>query len=228
MNKKLLPVIHFKDLKTTEYNVKMCIEAQCAGVFIINMDCESTKLNSALYLAKNMGGHNFFVGVNRLGVDNKALVYHISSDQLVDGYWVDNPGISSLGTKECTIDLAEICDRRKIMDPDFKFYGSVAFKTQKVDPNPVDAAILAKGLNWIPTTSGSATGVPADLEKIKSMKKGLGNYPLAIASGITPENVDLYLPYVDHFLVATGISKDFYNFDINKLNSLSTKINNYD
>ena len=39
------------------------------------------------------------------------------------------------------------------------------------------------------TTSGSGTGIAADVAKIHTMKKAIGSHPLAIASGITPENM---------------------------------------
>ena len=46
--------------------------------------------------------------------------------------------------------------------------------------------------------------------------------PLAIASGITPENVLEYVAYVDYFLVATGISRDFHHLDPEKMAALAT------
>lgn len=63
------------------------------------------------------------------------------------------------------------------------------------------------------TTSGPGTGYAADIEKIRRMKQALGNTPLAIASGITPENIVNYLPHADCFLVATEISRNFTELD---------------
>jgi predicted TIM-barrel enzyme len=45
------------------------------------------------------------------------------------------------------------------------------------------------------------------------MKKALGDCPLAIASGITPENVADYLEVADCFLVATGINASWTELD---------------
>ena len=45
------------------------------------------------------------------------------------------------------------------------------------------------------------------------MKQALGEFPLGIASGITPENVSEYLDIADCFLVATGISTSFTELD---------------
>lgn len=72
------------------------------------------------------------------------------------------------------------------------------------------------------TTSGSATGVAAQIQKIKDMRASCGDKAMALASGVTPENAPLYAPLIDAFLVATGISKpgDFYNLDPNRLRAL--------
>jgi predicted TIM-barrel enzyme len=70
------------------------------------------------------------------------------------------------------------------------------------------------------TTSGKGTGWAADIKKIQKMKQAMGDFPLAIASGVTPENVTTYLPVADCFLVATGISRNFYEFDLAKTRQL--------
>jgi hypothetical protein len=59
------------------------------------------------------------------------------------------------------------------------------------------------------TTSGPGTGLEAHRGKIATMKGAIGDFPLAIASGITPENANDYLDLADCFLVATGISDTF-------------------
>jgi predicted TIM-barrel enzyme len=68
---------------------------------------------------------------------------------------------------------------------------------------------------WIDvvTTSGPGTGKAAAPAKVRAMKEALGEHPLALASGVTPENVTDYLPWVDGFLVATGISYTFEDLD---------------
>ena len=44
------------------------------------------------------------------------------------------------------------------------------------------------------TTSGAATGEAAPIEKIETFRQGIGTGTLAVASGITPENVYDYAP----------------------------------
>src|SRR5262245_19066696 len=74
------------------------------------------------------------------------------------------------------------------------------------------------------TTSGPGTGHAADTNKIWRMKLALGDTPLAIASGITPENVGNYLPHADSFLVATGISHSFTELDPSRVRALIERV----
>jgi hypothetical protein len=76
--------------------------------------------------------------------------------------------------------------------------------------------------SWdVVTTSGVATGQEADDAKITDFRAGIGDRPLALASGVTPENALRYKD-VDAFLVATGINKpgDFYTIDPARLAAL--------
>ena len=84
------------------------------------------------------------------------------------------------------------------------------------------AARLAAKFTDVVTTSGSATGVAANVKKISDMREGCGSIAMALASGVTPENASQYATLVDAFLVATGISLpgDFYNLDPVRLTSL--------
>ena len=77
------------------------------------------------------------------------------------------------------------------------------------------------------TTSGIATGLAADVSKIEQMREGIGDHALAIASGITPENVFMYLPFCDCFLVATGISDSHTELNAGKVRSLAEQIHAY-
>jgi predicted TIM-barrel enzyme len=71
------------------------------------------------------------------------------------------------------------------------------------------------------TTSGPATGMEADDRKIGTFRNATGDAPLALASGVTPENAGRYAE-ADAFLVATGINHDgnFYDIDPARLRRL--------
>jgi predicted TIM-barrel enzyme len=111
------------------------------------------------------------------------------------------------------------------------YFGGVAFKKQR----PVAAAMHARSARLaapfmdVVTTSGIATGQEADLDKIATFRTALGGTPMALASGITPENAVHYCGQVDCFLVATGINLpgDFYNIDPARLEALLAVTRSY-
>ena len=74
-----------------------------------------------------------------------------------------------------------------------------------------DAARRAKPWMDVITSSGPGTGYAASVEKAKALRSGAGAHPLALASGVSPENVDGFLPYVDAFLVASEIETESYS-----------------
>lgn len=100
--------------------------------------------------------------------------------------------------------------------PQIRLFASVAFKYRPHEPDPPLAAKNALDCGFIPTTSGIATGVAADLGKIVAMSKAIGG-KLAIASGMTPENIGEYAPYLSDCLVSTGISLDDFRIDEDRL-----------
>jgi phosphoribosylanthranilate isomerase len=52
------------------------------------------------------------------------------------------------------------------------------------------------------------------------MRTGLGDAALALASGVTAENVGTYVPYVQAFLVGTGIEASFGVIDAARVTAL--------
>ena len=104
-----------------------------------------------------------------------------------------------------------------------KFFTGLAFKYSKYESATGEdlkrlCASIPTESNVIPTTSGSATGIAANLEKIKEIRKYLpSDKRLGIASGITLENVSSFLEVggVTDFLVATSLIKENnHGFDI--------------
>ena len=70
-------------------------------------------------------------------------------------------------------------------------------------------------------TSGPGTGHAADVQKVRDLRVGLGDrHAMALASGITPENVQIYVPYVQAFLVGTGIERQLGVLDPAKIEAL--------
>lgn len=204
---KVLPVIHALDVPQCMRNAELAFDAGADGVFLIHMDGMDEDLE---VIAVHLKGRwpERFVGVNFLSRNPLEALERCLKLEL-DATWTDKPGVTGNGVSP----LAQVVCARLMENPQHLFFGSVAFKYQAAEPLPVQAALNAKELGMVPTTSGEATGVAPAVDKLKAMRAGLGSSPLALASGLTPDNVTELGPYLSHLLVATGVSRDFHNFD---------------
>ncbi len=207
---KIYPVIHFANEALALLNAERAFDTGCAGVFLIHMEGQDSLLEPvALKIKAQWPGKA--VGINYLGMSAlEGLQRNLAAG--LDMTWTDDAGLHTAENLERAETLGALL--RKY--PEHEFFGAAAFKYQTPEPDPASAAQRGNALGMIATTSGAATGQAADLEKIRLMSKAVGG-KLAVASGITPENVASYRPYVSHILVATGVSSDFYELDAEKL-----------
>jgi hypothetical protein len=88
--------------------------------------------------------------------------------------------------------------------------GGIAFKYKNANPNDEELARQCEqAIKYVDvaTTSGDETGKPPTVEKLQKIKTLLrGETPLALASGVSKDNVVSFLPFVDIFLVASSIT----------------------
>lgn len=93
------------------------------------------------------------------------------------------------------------------------FFAGVAFKKQREVQPKYHNLVAQIGTHFMDVvcTSGVKTGSAADIDKIRKFRSGCGDKVLALASGVTPQNVLNYVPYVDCILVATGEFKKQYS-----------------
>lgn len=227
----VLPVIHVLDNKQAERNAKLAIDGGCLGIFLINHDFEYQRF---LPIIKHVRQKfpDLWIGVNFLAVTGKEAFPVLASLEKdgfrIDAYWADDARIDEHKPASIQPEAEEILRIKAECGWNGMYFGGTAFKKQR-DVSPDDyekSAAIACGFMDIVTTSGIATGHSADLGKIETFRRVCGDNPLALASGITPENVSQYLPNVDCVLVATGINikDDFYNIDPERLANLMQKI----
>lgn len=219
----VLPVIHVLDTERTVMNIKKLVLAGAQGCFLINHDFEPEQFLPIIRDTRKRFP-SLWIGVNFLAVTGKdafpvlAKLAEISCR--VDAYWADDACINEHGNN-CVAD--EIERARVNSGWDGLYFGGTAFKKQReVDPAHYgDAARQACLFMDVVTTSGVATGHEADLGKIETFRSAIGDKPLALASGIDPNNAHRYAG-VDCFMVATGINEagNFYDIDLNKLTKL--------
>lgn len=212
MMNTLLPVIHYANDSQAMTNAERAFDAGCDGVFLIHMAGENHLLGPVARLIKARWPDKL-VGVNYLGVAPEQAIAANIADGL-DMTWTDAQLTHSEGAPWAAADRAR---HAMASAPTHLLFAGVAFKHQKPEPAPELAAQKAVELGFIPTTSGVATGVAAEADAIAQLKAQMGVGPLAIASGITPENAAQFTPYLTHILVATGVSSSFYFFDFEKL-----------
>ncbi|MFK7746580.1 MAG: adenine phosphoribosyltransferase [Roseobacter sp.] len=226
----MLPVIHVLDADRTARNVKHVVEAGAQGCFLINHDFPKEQLLPILHQTR-VAFPSLWMGVNFLAVTGRdafPVLGDLARDGCqVDAYWADDARIDEAGD---TTEPDEIAAMRTQSGWRGMYFGGTAFKKQRpVDPaRYTDAARAATGYMDVITTSGIATGQEADLSKISDFRAGIGDRPLALASGITPDNAQDYRD-VDCFMVATGINEpdNFYDIDpvrLQKLMQLSRAI----
>jgi hypothetical protein len=223
-NKKVvLPVIHVQDLKQANLNVAIAREVGADGVFLINHEI-SCKVLLDIYQMVAGSYPDFWIGINLLGMGPFRVFDMIYGKGLrIQGIWTDNARIDESPEEEYQDEPERVSRYFPLDSWPGLYFGGVAFKYQRKVFDVWKAAKIAACYMDVVTTSGPATGEAPEIEKIRLMKQAIGEKPLAIASGITPDNVGDYLE-ADCFLVATGISKDFCTLDEIKARSLIEKV----
>jgi hypothetical protein len=224
----LLPVVHCVDKAQVRSAVQVALENGADGLWFINQG--GMPVVDVAKTAARAAAEAPFVGVNLLGHPHEAVLEYIERYRHVGkigGAWTDDarmhpddyPLADRMGWQWKSY-------RRDIRLPDVLHFGGVAFKYQRDVPPEMWEEAAKLGATWLDvvTTSGPATGEAAPAEKLVAMRAGVGDRALALASGVTPENVSLFLPHVDAYLVASGIEERFGVFDPGKVKALADQI----
>lgn len=219
---KILPVIHYLNFDLALGQVDLARSCGADGVFLIGHHHADDEVAHAAVEAKKRYP-DFPVGINLLFSD-PYFACVVAKNAGLDMVWADDMGVSS----EATLPRANQLSEFARANPAISLFASVAFKYQKHEPDPALAATNATALGFIPTTSGPGTGKAASVEKIAMMGAATASQ-LALASGVTPENVSTFAPHVSHILVATGICANEYEIDPERLKLLvdNARIANY-
>lgn len=220
----VLPVIHVLDSGQVSENIRILVGEGASGCFLINHDFG---VDAFLPIVRETRSAwpSIWMGVNFLAVTGRDAFPVLGELEKtgcpVDAYWADNARIDETGRDPS--EARQIAVVRETSGWPGLYFGGTAFKKQRpVEPaHWQDAAREAAPFMDVVTTSGVATGEEADLQKVREFRAGVGDAPLALASGVTPENARRYAD-VDAFLVATGINRpgDFYNIDPARLAQL--------
>ncbi len=197
----LFVVIHVDDAPQARAQAAIAFEQGADGIFLIN-HVQSFHDLLEVYRAVRQDYPRRWIGINCFDLDAKEVFRAVGAS--VDGIWTDNAGIEEERPVQRYAD-AVLRIRREAGWPGL-YFGGVAFKYQREVTDLENPARIAAWYMDVVTTSGPGTGAR-----------------LAIASGITPENVNQFAG-AHYFLVATGISRDFSHLDPGRVRALVERL----
>ncbi|MCK9272536.1 hypothetical protein M0P65_03245 [Candidatus Gracilibacteria bacterium] len=216
----VLAVIHADTLEQTISNVKIAVENNLSGVFLINHRINWMELVEIfgktreefekIWMGINLLGHNLYGTINEVGLMQMRGCR-------VDGIWVDNPEIKGINPGYDNQDI--IKKRINYLGWKGLYFGGVAFKYQPEVENLELACAQGQKYLDVTTTSGPGTGEAVNIEKLKKIREFSGDHPIAVASGTNDKNIIDSSEFADIFLVSTHLNKqgDFLNLDPEKV-----------
>ena len=227
----LLPVIHPIGWEPALDAVRIAVNAGVPGVFLINQGLAAEDVLRLVLEVRRLHPA-LWVGVNLLGYSPvQALEAALDAcEGRIDGLWTDNAGIDErLPPDSQDAGRAFVAARQRLQWTGL-YFGGVAFKYQRPvakDHLPAAAHAAAPYLDLL-CTSGPGTGMEAEHDKISTLHRAASpTLPLALASGVTPDNVASYLPFVHAFLVGTGLEHSLGILDPLKVAALQRSISTY-
>lgn len=206
-----LPVIHPVSESIALSSIQTAVEAEADGIWLINqMGMRSPDELLAFIPQVHRFFPNLWIGVNLLGTPPDKMIGCIK-DLPVGGIWSDNAKIDEYNDEQP--DGIAFREAREKWGWKGLYFGGVAFKYQSEVPDHLLPVAARKAAPWMDviTSSGPKTGVAAPVEKAIALREGAGDHPIALSSGVSPENIDGFLPYVDAYLVASAIETEEYS-----------------
>jgi len=207
---KVFPVVHIRQPELAIKQAQLALELGADGVYLIDHSADTVALFDT-FNGVSQDNPKAYIGVNLLGFRPLAACNIIEKEfqngklrRIPDGLWADN-ALDENSHGETKIYKQNTEDLRGM-----RYLGGVAFKyTPDFTDDPERAyqkVVQARDRVDIVITSGEKTGIAPSVAKIKSMKQAVGaTGTLAVASGISLENLGEYAGIVDEVLVASSV-----------------------
>lgn len=207
-------------------DLRASIQAGADAIVYINEETSYQDLETALTAARK-SHPDFPMGVNYLGDPDEPYGYR-GSFELAKKFqleitWTDFSGVDLIQERK-QVNLQDIEKLR----PSETFYCSgVQFKYSTLlqpEKNLETSALQAMG--WVDgiNLSGPKTGIPCPSENAQRVRQAVGDYPIGVASGVSIENVEELLPFVDYYLVASSIQTKEHCLIEDRIRELAHKI----
>lgn len=224
----LVVALHARDLKHALEWTKIAIDNGAHGVALVSHFVgPEYGAYIACVIKERYPYHKVIANIRQRETLNTFKIMKWSH---IDGIRVDQAMIKWIDEIEGKENSAEEVLQRQQENWEEKLYfGGLDFKHQKhLTPEEYPFAVQqAKKYLDVITTSWPATGKSADVEKVRKIKELSGDHPVGLASGVTPENIHEYISNTEISIVATGISKNYYDLDPDKVRQLAKIIEWY-
>lgn len=211
----LLAVVHAETADQVLRNADIALSGGADGIFLINHAISDQNLVACYHAARRRFG-DAWIGLSFMRLSATDSVRLVPQD--ASGLWVSDAGVEESGPQPP--DVPALSARRGAAGWSGLYFGGVAFKHQRPVTDPAAAAQAAVPFVDVITTSGAATGSAPSAAKIAALRAAIGGHPLAIASGVSPENAHEYLGLVDCILAASSISASESELDPRRLAAL--------
>lgn len=193
-----IPVIHHHTPEAALESIRVAHRAGADGVCLIDQGIEWRPLMRSLWALRSEFP-SLPIGVNILAGQRHAAGHPIGVHRSFD--WTDHR-------------------TRFAHVQGVPWFGGVAFKTEAPVPEAEYVIHAGEALDagcTVLVTSGAATGVAAPADKVRAMRQAVDHAAgergtqgiLGLASGVTVDNAATFAPWVDVWLVATGIERSF-------------------
>ena len=217
MATKIYPVVHINSPKQGVEQAELALNCGADGVYLIDHHQNQQQDIISVFNALTDNNPNTYIGVNFLYEPSALQSFMLIDKAVKDGYMKRLP--NGLWVDDASKSLNEIWEYRKsdLALSTVRYLGGVAFKyTKDYTENPLIAATEARYLGKyvdVIVTSGPGTSKSPSVRKIAAMKQEadfLGK-PLAVASGVSAENLHEYDGNIDEVLVSSSVETTPYS-----------------
>ena len=231
---KVFPVVHINTPETAVAEGQTAFDLGADGVYLIDHSGSQESVFETLDKLRAERPESY-VGINLLGHTALDVVQLLERrartgvGEIPSAVWVDD-----IRDRRGASELPKLFKDSEPALRSIRLLGGVAFKyTSTFTEDPERAASETRALRDsvdVVTTSGSGTGTAPSVEKIRAVKTAAGATPVAVASGISIENLHDYAGAVDEILVASSVETHPYSgiFDRDKLGAFIEAAHNLD